>query len=926
MHEFTSSIRKVGLINSGMFDTLNLNFDVQAIHLVGANNVGKTSLIALIQFLFFPTIGEMTFIKSTGESMNFYFRPEGSYLLFEVRTITGSIRTVGIYGTGASDSRINFVFNGSYDIDDFLDGDRIPMPLQEVQSKFFARDFARFDKFERYEEALLGLHTRGEYNVPLFALSKTNFRLLRKLMQGLLRLDRIDAADVQQLLIRIVEKGAVKTRFNLLRDFEQKYRHINQLRVALHELETLKPVMARYQRLLKRITDTKTRRQEHAERLYHLSCAYRSLLIDETETLGRTFNNQEEQLEAFSQSIKKWGARIGTIATAIEEMQVQKKRFAYLLEATRPHTETLVRTERDNLTHSRVELQNAIAATQFEQGDRLKKQLKALQREHKAVVRQLEAKTIQQVWERAGFDDTHCALLNFLVANELSSLDASEAIDNEAAFVAASARVVEDLDDQDNYRGFGLDIPRSVWFVSDADKEPLDARKSRLKQEMANIREALDVADNTEKKQQELVALINSIQAKTDILNQFNELHQLIGQWQHLSALEAELGKRNGERERLDRAISKKEDEMRSLRKAQHRTHTALQTASSQLQQVNLVHDRLQTFDSDAPAFLGGMPLDALRDEYDQVRIGLDEIVNALERLTIELSEPKADLEERYERAATDIPFDRWLEQKLDLAEEISGLEAQLQREYDGIFTVVRAKLSKITQAYENVQAQVAALNKAIYNVRISNIEQIGIAIEQTALLDAIDQSMPGQMDLFAAREKTVSLDQAHELVESYFNQIKNYGNEINLMDMFRLKFSVKFNYQDKSVERYEIHRFESNGTETGVKIVIYLGLIGLLQERKNTVRSRIPFFLDEVGSIDSENLNQLIAYCTRNNFLPIFASPEIRKDISHNYLFRRNGSRSYLSSVVKISRRKTNPTPYGNPNDESSSLVEHAF
>ena len=163
------------------------------------------------------------------------------------------------------------------------------------------------------------------------------------------------------------------------------------------------------------------------------------------------------------------------------------------------------------------------------------------------------------------------------------------------------------------------------------------------------------------------------------------------------------------------------------------------------------------------------------------------------------------------------------------------------------------------------------------------------------------------------------SLDEAHAMVEDYFNQIKQYGNEINLKDMFRLKFSVLFKDQPKPVERYEIHRFESNGTETGVKIVIYLGLIGLLQERKNIVGTRIPFFLDEVGSIDSNNLKQLIDYCAHNNFLPIFASPEIRKDISHNYLFRRNGSRSYLETVIKISKNKQSQVQ-----DEASILADH--
>jgi len=202
--------------------------------------------------------------------------------------------------------------------------------------------------------------------------------------------------------------------------------------------------------------------------------------------------------------------------------------------------------------------------------------------------------------------------------------------------------------------------------------------------------------------------------------------------------------------------------------------------------------------------------------------------------------------------------------------------------------------------------------------VRISNIAHIGIALEKTALLDAIDQSIPGQLDLFAARDAATSLEDAHAQVEAYFNQIRNYGTEINLKDMFRLKFAVQFSHQPDPIERYEIHRFESNGTETGVKIVIYLGLIGLLQERKNVAGTRIPFFLDEVGSIDANNLNQLITYCTDNNFLPIFASPEIRKDISHNYLFRRDGSRSYLASVVRIT-----PKPSAAVQDDASDLAD---
>lgn len=55
-----------------------------------------------------------------------------------------------------------------------------------------------------------------------------------------------------------------------------------------------------------------------------------------------------------------------------------------------------------------------------------------------------------------------------------------------------------------------------------------------------------------------------------------------------------------------------------------------------------------------------------------------------------DLREPQNELEGRYEKSGVEIPFDQWLERKSNLADEIQGLEVQLQREYDAIFTLVR--------------------------------------------------------------------------------------------------------------------------------------------------------------------------------------------------------------------------------------------
>lgn len=498
MSDYTASIRRIGLINSGMFDTLSLNFDVKAVHLVGANNVGKTSLIAVIQFLFYPNFNEMTFIKSSGESMAFYFRPEGSYILFEVRTITGNVRTVGIYGTGEADSRVNFVFNGGFDLKEFLSEKSTPRPLQDVQTSFFSRDFRRFDRFERYEEALLGLHTHGEFNVPMFGLSKTNFRLLRKLMQGLLRLDRIDAGEVQDLLVRIVERGAVKTRFNLLQDFEQKYRHINQLRIELQEIETLKPIVARYEKVRARIAETEEKRKTHAERLFHLSSVYRTRLEDEKETLSREFKAKEARLETLGEKIKTRMKHIGDAEALLAEIKTTKKRMEALMETCGKYSQSLVQRERDDFVHAKVALENALSAASPQNIPDLKRQLASLQRELAGVRRRMESKALQQVWAEAGFDEMHRALLSFLLSKELTSLKASDCMQDRQAFIDSSQRARDFLDEEDKFKGFGLSVPRSVWYIPEKEHESLTSQRDRLEENMAKVHAEIDVAENQE--------------------------------------------------------------------------------------------------------------------------------------------------------------------------------------------------------------------------------------------------------------------------------------------------------------------------------------------------------------------------------------------------------------------------------------------
>jgi len=367
-----------------------------------------------------------------------------------------------------------------------------------------------------------------------------------------------------------------------------------------------------------------------------------------------------------------------------------------LTEISKQYSQPLVRRERDELVHTKVALENALAAASPQNIPDLKRQLTSLQRELAGVKRRLEAKTLQQVWIDAGFDEAHRALLSFLVSSNLASLEVSDCVQDRQAFIDASRRATNYLDAEGNFKGFGLSVSRSIWFVPEKEQEPLTAQRDRLEKNMEKILAEIDVAENQEKKRRELASLTADIQARETLLGQFAELDSLTEKWESLENIEAQRIKQENEVKRLENAVSAMEAKSRSLRQAQHRTHSALDAAEGRWRQVCLEHNGLEAFESVLPESLEKLTLEALRDEYTPVRGELSEIVKSLARYHRELDEPRAELEARYERSGVDASFEKWLALKTNLAEEITGLEAQLTREYEGIFTVVRAKLSKI--------------------------------------------------------------------------------------------------------------------------------------------------------------------------------------------------------------------------------------
>ena len=901
MSDLSSRILRVGLINSGVFDLLALNFDVPAIHLVGQNNVGKTSLISLIQFLYFHDTREMTFPKSVPESLAFYFRREGSYILFEVRTLAGLQRTVGIYGEGTADSRRIFVFDGRFNPADFLDDNDCVLPLKKAQGRLYDRKVRFYKRFEDYERALLGQHTDAAANVQMFDLNVTNYRLLRKLLQGLLRLDRLTAGDIQQFIISNVETGAVQTKIDIAQTFGQRYQEIRQLQKQLTDLRILAPVIKQWQSLQYKIDSIEQRLVNHQERFFHVSGCYKAQLEQEYYDVDRQYQRVEQESTELAQQRETLAEKRGGIKRELQALETVIAQFEDLQEQCSRYSRARLQQEYDKLINQRFELQNLLTEVQVEDAATIKIRINRLEKEIQGLVRRQQRQPVSHLWETGGFTEPERSLFRFLLSNNLIGLPESDTVTDRQAFLSACRQALTHLDPAGTFSGFGLTIPRSEWYTPEAEEDPLAEQLARVQQSLDTWRQKYQAATEREQVQVELRRLQQQIETKKNQFGYFTRLEALTEEHQSLADCRSEHDQLQQLLVRVEReisAIQQKQQDITQKSKALYARRGDLET---KLDKVSREYQTLQKAETACPEDILQLDSIGLDYEYKKIPDRIRDARSDLKKAEEDISEPQNDLQARYDRESPDILFAEWIDRKLDIAAEIVRFEEQLQEAYANLIAQVQGQLNKLIEAFETIKSRVADLNRLIQKVSISNIERIELEVAESEIVEAIRQTSTLQPSLFSVGQASSVTGDAQDMIENYLDKLRNYGQEISLADMFRLQFQVWFSHSSKPVITTEIHKFESHGTETGIKIVLYLGLIRLLQGERKKLVARVPFFLDEVGSIDTDNLRQLIAYCTQNNFLPIFASPDVRADIPHSYIFRRQGNRSMLVNEYVI-------------------------
>ena len=224
--------------------------------------------------------------------------------------------------------------------------------------------------------------------------------------------------------------------------------------------------------------------------------------------------------------------------------------------------------------------------------------------------------------------------------------------------------------------------------------------------------------------------------------------------------------------------------------------------------------------------------------------------------------------------SADEIQFIQFVE------EEIACLSDK-ERSIDGLLSSISTQFANpaytLLKRYEEFKQFVyTKFNEKLSQTRISNIESMKI--------DLIDnERIIGELKKIASIQEfngqmSFEFDQSENL--KVLNTYLDSGKKVGFDELFNIELLLHIKGTDKRVDL--ANQVESDGTDRMIRLVMIMAIINRLAITDE--QNKIALFIDEVATIDKQNRPELVKFCKDHNFIPIFAAPDAVEGFNKYY------------------------------------------
>jgi hypothetical protein len=234
--------------------------------------------------------------------------------------------------------------------------------------------------------------------------------------------------------------------------------------------------------------------------------------------------------------------------------------------------------------------------------------------------------------------------------------------------------------------------------------------------------------------------------------------------------------------------------------------------------------------------------------------------------------------------------------------ETISALQAELEalaekeealtRDWNALIHGLKATFDLVLKNLDHVRREANGINRAFSNVQISNLKALK--------LEVVEQSdWVGWIKRLAAFEPGGLFDgdpQQESAITDFRRKLQD-----NPVIRFTALFTLGFTVTGTDDQRHTYHDFrqiESHGTTITIKVLFNLLLL------KNQLRRddcAVPFFLDEIQTLDPANRHAILRTARQLGFIAITAAPEAVSEVDALYFLQPRQGRIVLRQRHRI-------------------------
>jgi hypothetical protein len=891
--------QKLILIRAGRYDYAEVEL-AGTLQIVGPNNTGKTTLINTLQFLYLDDRRHMDFGSYTPEqTRDYYFPNQYSYILFQFLGARGQ----GVLGwrgqsRAAGGEPERFIYEGPYDPADFLDEQHQVREPKAINTRLSGRQFAALKSAQEHRELLLQA-TRGDSRgLGLVALRDNDkYPQFRETLKNLLCLSTITQDQMRDRLLMLAGLPIDKYALDVRELFGEDYDRIVALKHRLlrfkkhqSQIELLVDTCAQREtlrgELIHRWTDLRAKRQafeqEHGTRLDQ----QREAELSATERMRLL----EAELEDRRSDERNAAESRGAIVHQLNDISRQEKEHADFVEE-------LARASLGNLTQAASRLERQLADAGRETREKAETKLtvyRDLVRQKRQTIAHFDRALVTVL--RRDLSDAELAplarLFNFQLLEQPVGPQGVQ-LHKREEFIRL-LRALAGRIEQNVYRDGVIEMPLPSSATTLADLADPQAIRARLEEDEETLHRWEQILEGIQEREK----LGTELQRQRAEITRLQQ--QLFG-WEQWQKGRAQQPRWTQELSQVDSTLAGLAKRIRQLNQSLEAARTDRETAKAQITHeenaFNAVMGRFNLCLFPEFAAVAVPPEEAVPEDFDAAVTLYLRRQDQLQKLELKLRESLLSVEGAL---GSDYSGTDEAETVRLLREELEALperEEALQRNWDHQLHQLRATFDQVLRSLSDIRSAAERLNRALAGVQVSNLAALRMeVVDQTDLVGSLrklaNAEQPGLFDDSSSLEATLG----------GFRQKFEANPLLRYADLFTLQFSVTGD-DGRAHLYHDFRQVESHGTTITIKVLFNLLVLRSLmrEDATKSLLSEVPFFLDEIHSLDATNRHAILSMARKLGFIAITAAPESVSEVNALYFLQPHQGRIVLRHRHRI-------------------------